>query len=91
MHYTTFGILTTMPELSGKSGSYMAFKEHGVPVVCREKTASLQSLYLPVEKDLVQVDAATAFQLPGRRQPVVQLETVLAAFVESLAAAAGIF
>lgn len=83
-HYTDFGILTTLPELAGKSGSFMAFKEHGVPVVCRGKTAFLQRLNLPVEEGLIEISAEKNFELPARQRPVSQLEPVSRMFTDAL-------
>lgn len=82
--YTDFGILTTLPELAGKSGSFMAFKEHGIPVVCKEETASLRSFNLPVEKGLVEVTSAKEFQLPSKQKPVAQLQLVTNMFITAL-------
>lgn len=82
--FTNFGILTTLPELSGKSGSYMAFKEHGVPVVCREKTAALASLNLPADEALIEVNENSEFILPEKQKPVLQLEKVAEEFIHSL-------
>lgn len=83
-HYTDFGILTTLPELAGKSGSFMAFKEHGVPVVCKEKTPSLKTLSLPVEEELIEVNTDEKFQLPLKQKPVSQLQLVTGMFIKSL-------
>ena len=83
-HYTDFGILTTLPELAGKSGSFMAFKEHGVPVVCRERTASLAALNLPVEEGLIEVNAGKRFVIPSKEKPVKQLDIVVDKFLNSL-------
>jgi hypothetical protein len=85
-HYTDFGILTTLPELATKSGSFMAFKEHGIPVVCRDKSPSLAGFHLPAEKQLVEVTAHTPFCLPGKYQPVAQLPTVCHLFMNALSA-----
>ena len=85
-HYTDFGILTTLPELATKSGSFMAFKEHGIPVVCREKSPSLDGYHLPAEKQLVEVTADAPFYLPGKYQPVAQLPTVCNLFINELSA-----
>ena len=82
--YTDFGILTTLPELAGKSGSFMAFKEHGVPVVCRGKTPSLQRLNLPVKEGLIEISADRKFELPDRQTPVSQLQLVSEMFMGAL-------
>ena len=82
--YTDFGILTTLPELAGKSGSFMAFKEHGIPVVCKEETASLKSFNLPVEKGLIEVNSAKEFKLPLKQKPVAQLQLVTNMFIAAL-------
>jgi hypothetical protein len=83
-HYTDFGILTTLPELAGKSGSFMAFREHGVPVVCRGKTPFLESLHLPAEDGLIEISADKNFELPARQKPVSQLEPVSKMFIDAL-------
>lgn len=83
-HYTDFGILTTLPELAGKSGSFMAFKEHGIPVFCKEKTQSLSALNLAVEEGLIEVNNIKEFQLPLKHTPVSQLQLVTAMFLNQL-------
>jgi hypothetical protein len=85
-HYTDFGILTTLPELAAKSGSFMAFKEHGIPVVCREKSPSLNSYHLPAEKHLLEITAHTPFCLPPKYQPVAQLPSVCNQLINALRA-----
>ncbi len=87
-HYTDFGILTTLPELAGKSGSFMAFKEHGVPVVCREKTPALQSLNLPAEQGLIEISPGKRFKLPAKQAPVSELQHVSHLFMHALSLAA---
>jgi hypothetical protein len=37
-HFTDFGIVTTPYILAGKSGSYMAFKQHGISCFCDHQT-----------------------------------------------------
>ena len=82
--YTDFGILTTLPELSAKSGSFMAFKEHGVPVVCTKENASLQHLNIPVDKVLTVIDEDKNFELPGRYAPASGLDDVVEQFINDL-------
>jgi hypothetical protein len=37
-HFTDFGIVTTAYIFAGKSGSYMAFKQHGISCFCDQQT-----------------------------------------------------
>ncbi len=83
-HYTDFGILTTLPELAGKSGSFMAFKEHGVPVVCKKRTSSLAAFNLPLEEGLIEVNTQAIFQLPAKQKPVSLLNKVAEQFMNEL-------
>lgn len=83
--YTDFGLLTTLPELAGKSGSFMAFKEHGVPVLCKPATPFLAQLALPMEDGLTIIYENKSLQFPTRRMPVAQAEPVADKFLLSLA------
>jgi hypothetical protein len=83
-HYTDFGILTTLPELAGKSGSFMAFKEHGIPVVCKEQTGALEEYHIPLDKGLTVINAKRHFNIPPRYQPVSSLDNVVQKFIKDL-------
>ena len=61
--YTDFGILTTLPGLAGKSGSFMAFKEHGIPVLCTEPGKQLKAYNLRLDDSLTVVT--------GDNQPLI--------------------
>jgi len=84
LNYTDFGILTTLPELSGKSGSFMAFKEHGVPVVCTKESTALKPFQILLDKVLTVVDDKTNFELPPKYQPVSLLNNVVEQFINDL-------
>jgi hypothetical protein len=62
--YTDFGILTTPPELAGKSGSFMAFKEHGIPVVCKERGQGPEKYSFTLEQGLTEIKESEDFQIP---------------------------
>ena len=62
-HYTDFGILTTLPGLAGKSGSFMAFKEHGVPVLCTEPGELIKAYNIRLDDSLTVVT--------GDNQPLI--------------------
>lgn len=83
--YTDFGILTTLPELSGKSGSFMAFKEHGIPVVCRELYGQLSSGNIKLDDALVIVaDDNKPLNIPEKSDPVSLLENTVEQFINIL-------
>ncbi|MBV9960780.1 MAG: hypothetical protein JO072_00915 [Parafilimonas sp.] len=82
--YTDFGILTTLPELAGKSGSFMAFKEHGVPVVCTIENEGLKQLCLPLDKCLTVVREEQNFVIPKRYPPVFLLDEVVQQLIYDL-------
>ncbi len=84
LHYTDFGILSTLPELAGKSGSFMAFKEHGIPVVCKEKTAELESFNIPLDKGLTEINNHQSFQLPKKYPSCTMLNEVVNQFLADL-------
>jgi hypothetical protein len=83
-HYTDFGILTTLPELAGKSGSFMAFKEHGIPVICTTETGALKQFHLPLDTGLMVVREEENFALPPKYQPVAVLDEVVKQFINDL-------
>lgn len=83
--YTDFGILTTLPELAGKSGSFMAYKEHGLPVVCKERTPGLAATSkTKLDKALTVIDDKTTFTLPPKYAPVAMLNEVVNQFINEL-------
>jgi hypothetical protein len=89
-HYTDFGILTSLPELAGKSGSFMAFKEHGLPVVCKEETPELEDICkTPLDKGLTMVHPGRELVIPDKKEPVVLLEAVADQFINYLLEAEG--
>lgn len=83
-HYTDFGILTTPPELAAKSGSFMAFKEHGIPVLCTKEKAELKHFNVPLDAVLTVIKEHEDFVLPSKYKPVSILETVTQQFVDDL-------
>jgi hypothetical protein len=82
--YTDFGILTVPPELAGKSSTFMAFKEHGIPVVCNEKTVMLESYKVPPDKVLTEVHAGRDFVVPAKYRPIALLDEVVKQFTGDL-------
>ncbi len=83
--YTDFGILTTLPELSGKSGSFMAFKEHGVPVLCKEPEEQLKEYNIELDDCLTVVkEDSTPLKIPVRFKPHSLLEKTAEEFIELL-------
>ena len=82
---TDFGILATLPELSGKSGSFMAFKEHGVPVVCKEPEGELKSYNIQLDSYLrVIPDKSISISFPGKLKPVSLLTETVKQFIRLL-------
>ncbi len=69
-HYTDFGILTTLPGLAGKSGSFMAFKEHGIPVLCAEPGEVLKAYNIRLDDALTVVtNDDQPLVIPQKRVP----------------------
>ncbi len=64
--YTDFGILATLPELAAKSGTFMAFKEHGIPVVCRQKSPALEPYRIELDKALNIIEDQKEFVMPAK-------------------------
>lgn len=84
-NYTDFGILTTLPELSGKSGSFMAFKEHGIPVVCKEPGEQLKTYHIALDEGLTVIAGNDdALILPEKSAPVSLLEQTAEQFIQLL-------
>lgn len=84
-HYTDFGILTTFPELAGKSGSFMAFKEHGIPVFCKEPEEQLQKYHIKLDNALTVVTSdSESLQVPQRVAPISLLNDTVNQFIKLL-------
>lgn len=84
-NYTDFGILTTLPELSGKSGSFMAFKEHGIPVLCKEPDGRLKKYNITLDTCLTVVtDDDTPLSIPPKFAPASLLEQTSQQFITLL-------
>jgi hypothetical protein len=74
-NYTDFGILTTPAVIAGKSGSFMAFKEHGVPCYCKENELEFNP---PLNNNFIddylsEVRTDSSFVLPVKKKCVHQL------------------
>lgn len=83
--YTDFGILATLPELSGKSGSFMAFKEHGIPVFCKEPDGQLKSYNISLDPYLTIVpDNDAPLVIPKKIKPVSLLNETTNRFINFL-------
>ncbi|HVZ97554.1 MAG TPA: glycosyltransferase family 4 protein [Chitinophagaceae bacterium] len=84
-HYTDFGILTTLPELSGKSGSFMAFKEHGIPVLCKEPDGQLSAYDIILDDSLTVIaEEDESLPIPKKSAPVSLLDQTAEAFLQLL-------
>lgn len=83
-NYTDMGILTTLPELASKSGSFMAFKEHGIPVVCKERTEELNGYNISLDEALTEVMEDKTFELPTRYKRIAVLDAVVQQFIDDL-------
>lgn len=85
LNYTDFGILTTLPELSGKSGSFMAFKEHGIPVLCKQPDGQLDNYNIVLDPCLTTVkDDDSVLKIPSKSAPYSMLENTVNRFIELL-------
>ncbi len=86
-HHTDFGILTTLPGLAGKSGSFMAFKEHGVPVLCTEPGEQLKTYNISLDDSLTVVTGDNRpLIIPQKKAPaaVPLLEHTTEQFIDYL-------
>jgi len=81
-----FGIITTPALIAGKSGSYMAFLEHGIPVFCKTNELSFN---FDISEDLIdqrltQINGATELEIPHHMPSVSQIKTTVQEFVKTL-------
>jgi len=85
-HFADFGIVTTPLVMTGKSGSYMAFLEHGVPAVCNKNTRSFKFGVTDelIDSRILQIENEHSFQHLRRIPPIVQLKSVTESFVNAL-------
>lgn len=86
-HFVDFGIVTTPALIAGKSGSCMAFFEHGIPVFCKKNELSFNfeiSRDL-IDKRLIQINGDNKLAVPART-PITssQIETTVQKFIQTL-------
>lgn len=83
---TDFGIITTPALLAGKSGSFMAFKEHGLYCFCKANGLKYDFNIddVKVDLNLIIIDNKTRFSIPGKTLPVNQVEFTGRSFINYL-------
>lgn len=84
--FVDFGIITTPAIIAGKSGSCMAFFEHGIPVFCRKNHLffSFNVSEDLIDKRLIQVGDDLELAIPSRTSPTSHLKAVVKKFIENL-------
>ena len=86
-YFVDFGVVTTPAIIAGKSGSCMAFKEHGLPIFCKENELKF-SFKIPedliFDRQIVQLKKNTPFSLPKRVMVKSQVEIVTQEFIQKL-------
>jgi len=85
-NYIDFGIITTPVIIAGKSGSYMAFLEHGIPVFGKQNELTFDFAITDnmIDNNIITVKEGTDFNLPARNEPVRQLNKTAKILVQTL-------
>jgi hypothetical protein len=85
-NFAEFGIVTTPAIIAGKSGSFMAFIEHGIPVLCKENDLSFNfevtdNLF---DDRVIQIRDEATFEMPKRTSPISLLKHTVQSFINTL-------
>ncbi len=85
-HFVDLGIVTAPALIAGKSGSCMAFLEHGVPVFCKrnELTFNFKLTDDLIDPRINEVDDDFEFSLLPHTKPAPQLKKTVQNFVNTL-------
>ena len=85
-YFVDFGIITTPIIMAGKSGSYMAFKEHGVPSFFNKNalTFNFKTHNYLDDKSLIQLDDNDEIYIPKRSKPESQISHITECLIERL-------
>jgi len=83
--FVDFGIVTTPAIIAGKSGTYMAFLEHGLPVFTKKNELSFNfdTSDCLLDERLTQVDENYDFNLKSRSLPVSLINKTMEIFVNT--------
>ena len=84
-NFVDFGIVTTPAIIAGKSGTYMAFLEHGLPVFTKKNELSFNfdTSDCLLDERLTQVDENYDFNLKSRSLPVSLINKTMEIFVNT--------
>ena len=85
-HFADFGILTTPAFMAGKSGSFMAFKAHGLRSFCKENdlSYSFDLQFIGYDSSLIPLRSAADFYIPKREMAANQLGETASLFINAL-------
>ncbi|SEA98860.1 glycosyltransferase [Pedobacter hartonius] len=85
-YFTDFGIITTPAFIAGKSGSFMAFKAHGLYCFCKENDLEFDFGVQEIgfDKSLILIRSEADFYIPKRNSTTNQLDDTMKLFINSL-------
>jgi hypothetical protein len=85
-HCVNLGIITTPVIIAGKSGSYMAFLEHGLPIFAKKNTLKFNFEIADdmIDKRIIQVDKHFKLNVLQYTKPVSQIEKTVETFIQTL-------
>ena len=84
-HFTDFGMVTTPYIFAGKSGSYMAFKQHGLSCFCNRQDLKFDFdvADLEMEEGLIPMVGGTEFHIPAIKHTDDQVSETSLLFLNS--------
>jgi hypothetical protein len=85
-HFTDFGMVTTPYIFAGKSGSYMAFKQHGLSCFCnrQELKFDFDVADLKMEEGLIPMEEGSEFHIPAIKLAEDQVTETALKFIGSI-------
>jgi len=85
-HFVDLGLVTAPALIAGKSGSCMAFLEHGIPVFCKKNdlTFNFQLTDDLIDRRMNQIDEHSDFRLLPHSKPISQLKNTVQTFINTL-------
>lgn len=84
--FVDFGVITTPAIISGKSGSYMTFLEHGLPVVCKQNDLSFnfEATEELLDDGIICINEQTTLNIPKVAPRTDQLKNIVRIFYLTL-------
>jgi hypothetical protein len=83
-NFVDFRIVTTPAVIAGKSDSYVAFLEYGVPSFCKNNELSFNFEKDLIDKGLTQINGISQLEIPPHKPGASQIKITFQKFVDTL-------